>query len=150
MKISSIPLHSTSQLMDEIVAHAKQLDMFSYDILQNFQNYTPDRFGLYIKSNTIYIADDYDQNIKSVYALIKSKTGDCKSLSVAMSQFLTFKNIPNGLVFVGKDEITHVFNYFIDEYNNIKYIDLTLPNFNNLANYKFNYQKIKLIPICKR
>lgn len=77
------------------------------------------------------------QDIKLPSALEETKTGDCKSLSLYIAANLTALGIKNGLRFAayGTRDVTHVYNWYLDEKNNLHILDACLEGLKESPNY---------------
>lgn len=77
------------------------------------------------------------QDIKLPSALEETKTGDCKSLSLYIAANLTALGIKNGLRFAayGTKDVTHVYNWYLDEENNLHTLDACLDGLRESPNY---------------
>lgn len=92
---------------------------------------TANNLGRYVQNTFTYKKDGLNfQDIQLVSALDRSKIGDCKSFALYIAAHLTAAKIKNGLRFAayGTPEVTHVYNWYLDEQNNLHTLDACLPN----------------------
>jgi len=77
------------------------------------------------------------QDIKLPSALEETKTGDCKSLSLYIAANLTALGITNGLRFAayGTKDVTHVYNWYLDENKILHTLDACLEGLQESPNY---------------
>jgi hypothetical protein len=90
---------------------------------------TATRLGKYTRKKFTYVRDGLNfQDIKLPSALETTKIGDCKSLSLYIAAHLTALKIKNGLRFAayGTPELTHVYNWYLDEQNKLHTLDACL------------------------
>lgn len=78
--------------------------------------------GMWIRNHVKYKADGFDQqNIQFPSALLSGKQGDCKSFSLLFLSIMAAAGYKGGFRFASyrpTKQITHVYNYFIDEKGN--------------------------------
>jgi hypothetical protein len=102
----------------------------------NVQN--AQRIAKYTRRNFTYVRDGLQfQDIKLPSALESSKIGDCKSLSLYIAANLTALKIPNGLRFAayGTPNLTHVYNYYLDENKKLHTLDACLADLKESPRY---------------
>jgi len=90
---------------------------------------TAKKLGKYTRKKFTYVRDGLNfQDIKLPSALEATKIGDCKSLSLYIAAHLTALKIVNGLRFAayGTPELTHVYNWYLDENKNLHTLDACL------------------------
>jgi hypothetical protein len=96
--------------------------------------------GKWIRAEIKYKMDGYDnQNIQFPSALLKSKNGDCKSLSLLYLAIMENAGYNGGFRFASyrpNGKFTHVYNYFLDKSNKKFIFDACSKNLNENKNYK--------------
>ena len=96
--------------------------------------------GKWIRAEIKYKMDGYDnQNIQFPSALLKSKNGDCKSLSLLYLAIMENAGYNGGFRFAcyrPNGKFTHVYNYFLDKSNKNFIFDACSKNLNENKNYK--------------
>lgn len=96
--------------------------------------------GKWIRAEVKYKMDGYDnQNIQFPSALLKSKNGDCKSLSLLYLAIMENAGYNGGFRFASyrpNGKFTHVYNYFLDKSNKKFIFDACSKNLNENKNYK--------------
>ena len=96
--------------------------------------------GKWIKAEIKYKMDGYDnQNIQFPSALLKSKNGDCKSLSLLYLAIMENAGYNCGFRFASyrpNGKFTHVYNYFLDKSNKKFIFDACSKNLSENKNYK--------------
>ena len=78
--------------------------------------------GQYIRQNIKYKVDPFtDQNIQLPSALLRDKVGDCKSFSMLFLAIMEAAGYNGGFRFAAyrNKNFTHVYNYFLDNQNNL-------------------------------
>jgi len=78
--------------------------------------------GQYIRQNIKYKVDPFtDQNIQLPSALLRDKIGDCKSFSMLFLAIMEAAGYNGGFRFAAyrNKNFTHVYNYFLDNQNNV-------------------------------
>lgn len=78
--------------------------------------------GQYIRQNIKYKVDPFtDQNIQLPSALLRGKIGDCKSFSMLFLAIMEAAGYNGGFRFAAyrNKNFTHVYNYFLDNQNNL-------------------------------
>jgi hypothetical protein len=78
--------------------------------------------GQWIRQNIKYKVDPFtDQNIQLPSALLRDKVGDCKSFSMLFLAIMEAAGYNGGFRFAGyrNKNFTHVYNYFLDNNNNV-------------------------------
>lgn len=96
------------------------------------------KIAKYTRRNFKYVRDGLSfQDIKLPSALEASKTGDCKSLSLYIAAHLTALGIDNGLRFAGygTPDLTHVYNFYLDENKKLHTLDACLESLKESPNY---------------
>lgn len=96
--------------------------------------------GKWIRAEIKYKMDGYEnQNIQFPSALLKSKKGDCKSLSLLYLAIMENAGYNGGFRFASyrpNGKYTHVYNYFLDKSNKKIIFDACSKNLNENKNYK--------------
>lgn len=96
--------------------------------------------GKWIRAEIKYKMDGYDnQNIQFPSALLKSKNGDCKSLSLLYLAIMENAKHNGGFRFASyrpNGKFTHVYNYFLDKSNKKFIFDACSKDLNENKNYK--------------
>jgi hypothetical protein len=78
--------------------------------------------GQWIRQNIKYKVDPFtDQNIQLPSALLRDKVGDCKSFSMLFLAIMEAAGYNGGFRFAAyrNKNFTHVYNYFLDNQNNV-------------------------------
>jgi hypothetical protein len=78
--------------------------------------------GQYIRQNIKYKVDPFtDQNIQLPSALLRDRVGDCKSFSMLFLSIMEAAGYNGGFRFAAyrNNNFTHVYNYFLDNQNNV-------------------------------
>jgi hypothetical protein len=78
--------------------------------------------GQWIRQNITYKVDPFtDQNIQLPSALLRDKVGDCKSFSMLFLAIMEAAGYNGGFRFAAyrNKNFTHVYNYFLDNQNNV-------------------------------
>jgi hypothetical protein len=96
--------------------------------------------GKWIRAEIKYKMDGYDnQNIQFPSALLKSKNGDCKSLSLLYLAIMENAGYNGGFRFASyrpNGKFTHVYNYFLDKSIKKFIFDACSKNLSENKNYK--------------
>jgi len=122
-----------------IPAAAKQIEKLN---LSKTGNPVSDakRVATYVQKNFKYVRDGLqNQNIKLPSALLKEKTGDCKSFALFIAAVLSHWGYKNGFRFAAYrgNTPTHVYNYILDNENNVFTLDACLPDLKESKNATF-------------
>jgi hypothetical protein len=95
----------------------------------------------YIYSNLKYKQDGYDkQKIQLPGRLIQNETGDCKSFSLLFCSLMTALGYKNGFRFASYKANrvpTHVYNFVLDNQNNLHTFDTCVKTFKESPNYTY-------------
>jgi len=98
---------------------------------------TATNLGKYVRRNFTYVKDGLTfQDIKLPTALERTNKGDCKSFSLYIAAQLTAQGITNGLRFAayGTPQLTHVYNWYLDETNKLHTLDACLKDLKESPN----------------
>lgn len=98
---------------------------------------TAQNLGKYVRRNFTYVKDGLTfQDIKLPTALERTNKGDCKSFSLYIAAQLTAQGITNGLRFAayGTPQLTHVYNWYLDENKNLHTLDACLKDLKESPN----------------
>jgi LPXTG-motif cell wall-anchored protein len=93
--------------------------------------------GQWIRKNVTYKIDTFkNQNIQLPSALLKSGTGDCKSISLLYLAIMEAANYNGGFRFAGYrgNNFTHVYNFFANK-NNIVTFDACIKNLKEITTF---------------
>jgi hypothetical protein len=93
--------------------------------------------GNWIRKNTTYKIDNFkNQNIQLPSALLKSGTGDCKSISLLYLAIMEAAGYNGGFRFAGYrgNNFTHVYNFFVNK-NNIVTFDACIKNLKEILTF---------------
>lgn len=99
---------------------------------------SPEAVARYLQQNVQYKEDGLDEQlIQLPTALLESGVGDCKSFSLFISAVLTSYGVSNGFRFVSytPGDVTHVYNFYLDQNDNIIYLDACLDALNEDPGY---------------
>jgi hypothetical protein len=99
---------------------------------------SPEEVAKYLQSKVKYQEDGLDfQLVQLPTALLNSGVGDCKSFSLFVAAVLTKYGVKNGFRFVAyaPGEVTHVYNFYVDQNNNIIYLDACLDSLDENPNF---------------
>jgi hypothetical protein len=103
--------------------------------------------GKWIRNNIKYKVDSFEnQNIQLPSALLKSNTGDCKSISLLYLAIMEAAGYNGGFRFAAYrgNNFTHVYNFFVNK-NNINTFDACIKDlkehtkYTNIKDMKVNY-----------
>ena len=96
--------------------------------------------GMWIRENIKYKIDPFnEQNIQLPSSLLRTKQGDCKSLSLLFLGIMEAAGINTGFRFVSykeKKPFTHVYNYICTNEKNYFTFDCCLKDLKELKHYK--------------
>lgn len=96
--------------------------------------------GMWIRENIKYKIDPFnEQNIQLPSSLLRTKQGDCKSLSLLFLGIMEAAGINTGFRFVSykeKKPFTHVYNYICTNEKNFFTFDCCLKDLKELNHYK--------------
>ena len=98
--------------------------------------------GQWIRQNIKYKVDPFtDQNIQLPSALLRDKVGDCKSFSMLFLAIMEAAGYNGGFRFAAyrNKNFTHVYNYFLDNQNNVFTFDSCIKGLKE----NISYTKIK-------
>ena len=118
--------------------------MAQYNHLFNYTPQTAEQAARFIckycQDNFTYVQDNiYEQNIKLPSAMFRDKNADCKSFSLFCIAYLAYYQIDCGFTFVGyppnKNEITHVYCFYLDNQNKFVFFDPCITGFRESANF---------------
>lgn len=116
---------ATEQFVNRSIPGLQNLIKYTGNVLDDARY-----FGLLINQNIEYKEDGLiEQIIQTPQALFTSKIGDCKSFALALSGYLTAGGYKNGFRFVSftpAGDFTHVYNFVIDNEQNIHTFDSCL------------------------
>ena len=96
-----------------------------------------DLTGQWIRKNVTYKIDTFqNQNIQLPSALLKSKLGDCKSISLLYLAIMEAAGYNGGFRFAGYrgNNFTHVYNFFVNN-NNIVTFDACIKNLKEITTF---------------
>jgi LPXTG-motif cell wall-anchored protein len=96
-----------------------------------------DLTGQWIRKNVSYKIDTFqNQNIQLPSALLKSKVGDCKSISLLYLAIMESAGYNGGFRFAGYrgNNFTHVYNFFVNN-NNIVTFDACIKNLKEITTF---------------
>jgi LPXTG-motif cell wall-anchored protein len=96
-----------------------------------------DLTGQWIRKNVTYKIDTFqNQNIQLPSALLKSGTGDCKSISLLYLAIMEAAGYNGGFRFAGYrgNNFTHVYNFFVNN-NNIVTFDACIKNLKEITTF---------------
>jgi LPXTG-motif cell wall-anchored protein len=96
-----------------------------------------DLTGQWIRKNVTYKIDTFqNQNIQLPSALLKSKVGDCKSISLLYLAIMESAGYNGGFRFAGYrgNNFTHVYNFFVNN-NNIVTFDACIKNLKEITTF---------------
>lgn len=113
-----------------VPAAAKQIEQLNFTKSGNPVS-DAKRVAAYVQKNFKYVRDGLqNQNIKLPSALLKEKTGDCKSFALFIAAVLSSWGYKNGFRFAAYkgSTPTHVYNYVLDSENNVFTLDACLPD----------------------
>lgn len=111
------------------------------DSLQNLELpvfTSPEQVAEFLQQNVEYKEDGLEEQIIQLpTALLESKIGDCKSFSLFIAAILTKYDVRNGFRFVAYSpgDVTHVYNYYIDNNENYIYLDACLNDLQENSNF---------------
>ena len=94
--------------------------------------------GQYIRQNIKYKIDPFtDQNIQLPSALLRDKVGDCKSFSMLFLAIMEAAGYNGGFRFAAyrNNNFTHVYNYFLDNQNNVFTFDACIKGLKENQSY---------------
>lgn len=94
--------------------------------------------GQYIRQNIKYKVDPFtDQNIQLPSALLRDRVGDCKSFSMLFLAIMEAAGYNGGFRFAAyrKNNFTHVYNYFLDNNNNVFTFDACIKGLKENQSY---------------
>jgi hypothetical protein len=94
--------------------------------------------GQYIRQNIKYKVDPFtDQNIKLPSALLRDRVGDCKSFSMLFLAIMEAAGYNGGFRFAAyrNNNFTHVYNYFLDNNNNVFTFDACIKGLKENQSY---------------
>jgi hypothetical protein len=94
--------------------------------------------GQYIRQNIKYKVDPFtDQNIQLPSALLRDKVGDCKSFSMLFLAIMEAAGYNGGFRFAAyrNNNFTHVYNYFLDNNNNVFTFDACIKGLKENQSY---------------
>jgi hypothetical protein len=104
--------------------------------------------GQWIRQNIKYKVDPFtDQNIQLPSALLRDKVGDCKSFSMLFLAIMEAAGYNGGFRFAAyrNKNFTHVYNYFLDNNNNLFTFDACIKGlkenqtFTKIKDMRINY-----------
>jgi hypothetical protein len=104
--------------------------------------------GQYIRQNIKYKVDPFtDQNIQLPSALLRDRVGDCKSFSMLFLSIMEAAGYNGGFRFAAyrNKNFTHVYNYFLDNNNNVFTFDACIKGlkenqtFTKIKDMRINY-----------
>jgi len=94
--------------------------------------------GQWIRANIKYKVDPFtDQNIQLPSALLRDKIGDCKSFSMLFLAIMEAAGYNGGFRFAAyrNKNFTHVYNYFLDNNNNVFTFDACIKGLKENQSY---------------
>jgi hypothetical protein len=94
--------------------------------------------GQYIRQNIKYKVDPFtDQNIQLPSALLRDRVGDCKSFSMLFLAIMEAAGYNGGFRFAAyrNKNFTHVYNYFLDNNNNVFTFDACIKGLKENQSY---------------
>jgi hypothetical protein len=94
--------------------------------------------GQYIRQNIKYKVDPFtDQNIQLPSALLRDRVGDCKSFSMLFLAIMEAAGYNGGFRFAAyrNNNFTHVYNYFLDNNNNVFTFDACIKGLKENQSY---------------